>query len=91
MYDFDGSTASKVPPIFSIITRMCSVGNVTGSNSVNVFLGLGLPWMAAAFYWKYVGSSGATEAAWRARYSGASWYTPGMPVGFVVEAADLGF
>ncbi|CAJ0584603.1 unnamed protein product, partial [Mesorhabditis spiculigera] len=28
-----------------------AVGNVTGSNSVNVFLGLGLPWLVAAFYW----------------------------------------
>lgn len=25
-----------------------AVGNVTGSNSVNVFLGLGLPWFIAA-------------------------------------------
>lgn len=29
-----------------------SVGNVNGSNSVNVFLGLGLPWLIAAIYWK---------------------------------------
>lgn len=28
-----------------------AIGNVTGSNSVNVFLGLGLPWMVAAIYW----------------------------------------
>jgi len=28
-----------------------AVGNVTGSNSVNVFLGLGLPWTIAAFYY----------------------------------------
>ena len=28
-----------------------SIGNITGSNSVNVFLGLGLPWSAAAIYW----------------------------------------
>lgn len=28
-----------------------SVGNVNGSNSVNVFLGLGLPWLIAAIYW----------------------------------------
>jgi len=28
-----------------------SLGNVTGSNSVNVFLGLGLPWSIAAIYW----------------------------------------
>lgn len=27
-----------------------AVGNVTGSNSVNVFLGLGLPWCIATFY-----------------------------------------
>jgi solute carrier family 8 (sodium/calcium exchanger) len=27
-----------------------AVGNVTGSNSVNVFLGLGLPWVIAASY-----------------------------------------
>ena len=28
-----------------------SIGNVTGSNSVNVFLGLGLPWLMASIYW----------------------------------------
>jgi solute carrier family 8 (sodium/calcium exchanger) len=28
-----------------------SIGNVTGSNSVNVFLGLGMPWVIGAFYW----------------------------------------
>ncbi|XP_038065066.1 sodium/calcium exchanger 3-like isoform X2 [Patiria miniata] len=28
-----------------------SIGNVTGSNSVNVFLGLGLPWLMASLYW----------------------------------------
>merc|ERR1712154_561042 len=27
-----------------------SIGNVTGSNSVNVFLGLGLPWIIASIY-----------------------------------------
>lgn len=27
-----------------------AVGNVTGSNSVNVFLGLGLPWVMASLY-----------------------------------------
>ena len=29
-----------------------AVGNITGSNSVNVFLGLGLPWTIAAIYSK---------------------------------------
>lgn len=27
-----------------------AIGNVTGSNSVNVFLGLGLPWLIAAIF-----------------------------------------
>ncbi|CAB4054749.1 SLC8A [Lepeophtheirus salmonis] len=29
-----------------------AIGNITGSNSVNVFLGLGLPWLMAAIYHK---------------------------------------
>lgn len=29
-----------------------AIGNVTGSNSVNVFLGMGLPWVIATIYWK---------------------------------------
>lgn len=32
-----------------------SVGNVTGSNSVNVFLGLGMPWTIAAVNWNMQG------------------------------------
>ncbi|XP_035827905.1 sodium/calcium exchanger 3 [Aplysia californica] len=32
-------------------TADSSVGNVNGSNSVNVFLGLGLPWLIASIYW----------------------------------------
>ena len=43
-----------------------SIGNITGSNSVNVFLGLGMPWAAAAVYW-------ATQGAlWRARFTPGS-------------------
>merc|ERR1712087_969885 len=33
-------------------TADASIVNVTGSNSVNVFLGLGLPWSIAAIYWR---------------------------------------
>lgn len=29
-----------------------AIGNVTGSNSVNVFLGLGLPWVIAIIYYE---------------------------------------
>uniref|UniRef100_A0A672FRM3 Sodium/calcium exchanger 2-like n=1 Tax=Salarias fasciatus TaxID=181472 RepID=A0A672FRM3_SALFA len=32
-----------------------SVGNVTGSNAVNVFLGIGVAWSVAAIYWKVKG------------------------------------
>ncbi|XP_054586431.1 sodium/calcium exchanger 2a [Nothobranchius furzeri] len=32
-----------------------SVGNVTGSNAVNVFLGIGLAWSVAAVYWEIKG------------------------------------
>ena len=29
-----------------------AIGNITGSNAVNVYLGLGLPWAAASIYWQ---------------------------------------
>ena len=41
-----------------------SIVNVTGSNSVNVFLGIGLPWSIAAIYWAVAGPSDL----WRERY-----------------------
>jgi len=41
--------ASKVATI-NDDTADSSIGNVTGSNSVNVFLGIGLAWSVAAFY-----------------------------------------
>ncbi|KAL4239458.1 hypothetical protein ACF0H5_000273 [Mactra antiquata] len=34
-----------------------AIGNVTGSNGVNVFLGLGFPWVMAAIYWTVQGKS----------------------------------
>jgi solute carrier family 8 (sodium/calcium exchanger) len=39
-----------------------SIGNVTGSNSVNVFLGLGLPWVIAALYKSSKGLTYIVEA-----------------------------
>ncbi|KAK7113071.1 sodium/calcium exchanger 3-like [Littorina saxatilis] len=32
-----------------------SIGNINGSNAVNVFLGLGLPWLISTIYWKVKG------------------------------------
>uniref|UniRef100_A0A3B5LI78 Calx-beta domain-containing protein n=1 Tax=Xiphophorus couchianus TaxID=32473 RepID=A0A3B5LI78_9TELE len=34
-----------------------SIGNVTGSNAVNVFLGIGVAWTIAAVYWKTKGQT----------------------------------
>lgn len=34
-----------------------SIGNVTGSNAVNVFLGLGVAWSVAAIYWAFQGKN----------------------------------
>jgi len=39
-----------------------AIGNVTGSNSVNVFLGLGTPWVIAAFYHYSQGSTFEVKA-----------------------------
>ncbi|RUS70487.1 hypothetical protein EGW08_021750 [Elysia chlorotica] len=38
-------------------TADSSIGNVNGSNSVNVFLGLGLPWLLASIYHEAKGST----------------------------------
>jgi len=64
-----------------------SVGNVTGSNSVNVFLGLGMPWTIGAIYWVM-----GTTPAWRDLFEN----DPEVPVewrsgAFIVKAGDLGF
>ena len=71
-----------------------SIGNVTGSNSVNVFFGLGLPWLIGAVKWA---ASGADES-WKERFG------PGSPNelpadiynlykesgAFIVRSGDLG-
>jgi len=68
-----------------------SIGNITGSNSVNVFLGIGLPWSIAALYWEV---TPPTEA-WKERY--ADWLRTDIGMqyaekgGFVVIGGDLAF
>ncbi|GCC27799.1 hypothetical protein chiPu_0006225 [Chiloscyllium punctatum] len=39
-----------------------SIGNVTGSNAVNVFLGIGLAWSVAAIYWASQGKEFQVDA-----------------------------
>lgn len=48
--------ASKVAAISDQYAD-ASIGNVTGSNAVNVFLGIGLAWTIAAVYWQIVGKT----------------------------------
>ncbi|XP_043540258.1 sodium/calcium exchanger 1-like [Chiloscyllium plagiosum] len=38
-----------------------SIGNVTGSNAVNVFLGIGVAWSIAAIYWATKGQKFQVE------------------------------
>ncbi|KAL6463225.1 hypothetical protein MHYP_G00276160 [Metynnis hypsauchen] len=38
-----------------------SVGNVTGSNAVNVFLGIGVAWSISAVYWQFKGKAFKVE------------------------------
>jgi len=76
--------ASKVAAVEEP-TADAAIGNVTGSNSVNVFLGLGLPWMIASIYWAAEGQTGP----WRDKYPELKdKYKDG---GFAVIAGDLVF
>lgn len=53
---FTDTFASKVAAIQDD-TADNSVGNVTGSNAVNVFLGIGVAWSIAAIYHAYHGNT----------------------------------
>lgn len=68
-------------------TADASVGNVTGSNSVNVFLGLGLPWTLGSLYWQLMGAT----AEWSARYELEDFAQEFLSGALVVEADGLGF
>jgi len=86
---FASRTAAKQDPYAD-----ASIGNVTGSNSVNVFLGLGLPWMIAAIFWSLEGvnedwiSNNTLAANGAGEWAVTKYKDTG---GFVVVAGDLGF
>merc|ERR1719502_787800 len=69
-----------------------SIGNVTGSNCVNVFLGLGLPWTVGAFYWD---SMGKTDDWKKKDFKGDNYeltWGDDCPKGcFLVPAGNLSF
>jgi solute carrier family 8 (sodium/calcium exchanger) len=58
-------------------TADASVGNVTGSNSVNVFLGLGLPWVIAT-WWE------ETHDFAEKGYKSNTYFVPSESLGFSV-------
>eukprot|EP00929_Paragymnodinium_shiwhaense_P061344 TRINITY_DN3062_c1_g1_i1.p1 TRINITY_DN3062_c1_g1~~TRINITY_DN3062_c1_g1_i1.p1 ORF type:complete len:883 (+),score=200.83 TRINITY_DN3062_c1_g1_i1:128-2776(+) len=62
-----------------------SIGNVVGSNSVNVFLGLGTSWTVGSMYWTFKGQ----DEAWQKRYPAiAARFDYGV---LAVEADGLSF
>jgi len=65
-----------------------SIVNVTGSNSVNVFLGIGVPWLMASMNWWLV--DGSKDKLWMEKYE--EKFLDRCPTGcFVVESGDLTF
>jgi len=67
-------------------TADASIVNVTGSNSVNVFLGLGMPWTLGALYWM----TKDKDKEWDHRYPEVSEDRNRQPA-FVVPSGRLGF
>lgn len=59
-------------------TADAAIGNVTGSNSVNVFLGLGLPWMIATIYEKVKNNAAYTYSAQKLSFSVALYISTGL-------------
>lgn len=45
----------------AVLAPVLTWGTCQGSNAVNVFLGLGMPWLAATIYWNGVFPSGWTK------------------------------
>jgi len=93
--------ASKAAATAEATADNC-VGNVTGSNCVNVFLGLGLPWTIGAIYWAAVADNSAAQQEWAAKYANplSTSYVPAAAdfllenpgkAYFLVEAGGLGF
>jgi len=77
---FASLSAAKEDP-----TADAAIVNVTGSNSVNVFLGLGLPWTIGTIYWAAVGRT----KEWEERYPEIAARIDG--VAFVANSSNLPF
>eukprot|EP00928_Gymnodinium_smaydae_P093818 TRINITY_DN7813_c1_g1_i1.p1 TRINITY_DN7813_c1_g1~~TRINITY_DN7813_c1_g1_i1.p1 ORF type:complete len:971 (-),score=189.17 TRINITY_DN7813_c1_g1_i1:93-2795(-) len=71
-------------------TADASICNVTGSNSVNVFLGLGIPWTIGALYW----TGKDKDQNWEDKYgplNGNMAAVLNYKPAFVVQSGNLGF
>lgn len=84
---FASKTAAEQDPYAD-----ASIGNVTGSNSVNVFLGLGMPWTLGAIYWMMQDKDFTQDPVkdWAERYPTVAADYKGE-VHFVVMGGSLGF
>lgn len=88
------SIGTSLPDLFVSMTAArqnewadASIVNVTGSNSVNVLLGIGFPWTVAAIFWSM--QTGPELEEWRLYYPAiAERYPNGA---FAVDGGDLGF
>mmetsp|Transcript_31737 Transcript_31737/g.80171 ORF Transcript_31737/g.80171 Transcript_31737/m.80171 type:complete len:738 (-) Transcript_31737:30-2243(-) len=87
---------TSMPDLFASITAAvqdewadASIINVTGSNSVNVFLGIGLPWTMASIYWAIVGLT----PTWENKYADIMLTLEGAQNGgvFIVSGDHLSF
>jgi len=69
-----------------------SIVNVTGSNSVNVCLGIGLPWSIGAIYWHLIGASDDWVATYPEEALRQNSFFPGEGRAvFVVSSKNLSF
>merc|ERR1712113_694682 len=68
------------------------MGNVTGSNSVNVFLGLGMPWTMGSVYWRMMGVTDEwLEHQTKGKTYKDLYYADFPDGGFMVPAGSLGW
>ncbi|CAK0900524.1 unnamed protein product, partial [Prorocentrum cordatum] len=72
-------------------TADASVVNVTGSNSVNVFLGLGLPWSICSIYWAFKERTSEWAACYPETAARLDAGGHGSSMVFVVDSGFIGF
>jgi len=68
-----------------------SLGNITGSNSVNVFLGIGLPWMMGSIYWAANGPNDEYTRRYKTDLEIPGEFRKSDSAAFIVKAGSLGF